>query len=101
MELASPIHSCMDGLSMSKRSDLWDAFARSVRDHINDYTVPQYGDYPDDLLEEFSAENCVRAIEKYVRRYGKNSRPGQAQLDMLKIAHYASEAYRKMGEDNG
>lgn len=81
---------------MSKRSDLWDDFARGVRNHINDYTVPQYGDYPDDLLEAYSVEDCIRAIEKYVKRFGKNSRPGQDKLDMMKIAHYASEAHRKL-----
>ena len=71
-------------------------FANEVLQHIEDYTVPQYGDAPDDLVQEYSAEECVRAIEKYCRRFRKQARPNQDELDMKKIAHYACLAFNKL-----
>lgn len=84
---------------MSRRADLWDTFAHAVRCHINDYTVPQYGDAPGDLLESMSVDECVHQIRKYAQRHGRNSRDGQDERDMLKLAHYAAEAWRKMRDE--
>ena len=77
---------------MSKRADDWNAFAKDVEAHINGYTVPQYGDKGEDIASEYSADYCVTQIKKYAARFGKNSRPGQDELDLKKIAHYAQMA---------
>lgn len=81
---------------MSKRADMWDHFARKVRHHIEDYTVPQYGDAPGDLMDTFTPEDCITQVKKYAARFGRNSRDGQDELDLLKMAHYISEAWRKI-----
>ena len=81
---------------MSIRGIQWQRFAERVSEHIEEYTVPQYGDYPDDNVSEWSAQDCVKQIEKYARRFGSNKRPGQERLDLLKIAHYAQIAAHKL-----
>lgn len=81
---------------VSNRGLAWMEFASDVLDHIEDYTVSQYGDSPDDLVEQWSAGDCVNALQKYVARFGKNSRDGQEGLDMLKIAHFAQLAFDKL-----
>ena len=77
----------------------WLSFSDSVFEHVENYTVPQYGDVGEDNVTEWSAEDCVKQIEKYQKRFGKNSRPGQEKLDLLKIAHYACLAASKL-DDN-
>lgn len=82
---------------MTKRGANFMGFANKVQQHINDYTVPQFGDAPDDNVETWTAEDCVRQIGKYVARFGKNQRGKEDQLrDMLKIAHYAELAHEKL-----
>lgn len=84
---------------MSKRGDNWIEFAAHVHDHVEDYTVPQFGDAPNDNIENLTSEDCVKQIRKYVERFGKNQRGEEDQLrDMLKIAHFASFAWEKLQE---
>lgn len=83
----------------TKRGDEWQTFANEVLNHINTYTVPQYGDIGEDQINDWSIEACQLAIIKYTKRFGKNSRPGQDKLDVLKIAHYACFIYNKMKEE--
>lgn len=80
---------------MSKRGEEWVAFSAKVLAHIEDYTVPQYGDAPNDSITAWSDAACVEQIGKYAARYGKNAREGQEQLDLLKMAHYACLAFHK------
>lgn len=80
----------------SLRGQEWQRFADEVADHIEHYTVPQYGDAPDDQIEKWSAEQCVNQISKYASRFGSNAREGQDKLDLMKIAHYACLAANKM-----
>lgn len=81
-----------------RRNLQWRVFSRRVDDHVREYTVAQYGDEPDDNVESWSAEDCIRAIDKYIKRFGKGQRGEEEQLrDMLKIAHFACLAYDKMG----
>lgn len=87
---------------MSNRGDEFIEFAANVLKHIDEYTVPQYGDKPDDQVETWTPEDCARHIGKYVARFGKNQRGQEDQLkDMLKIAHYAGIAYMKMKQKRG
>ena len=84
------------GIVISSRAVQFSRFSGRVVEHIENYTVPQYGDAPDDNVESWTAEDCVRQIEKYAKRFGKNSRPGQDALDLIKVAHYACLAHDKL-----
>lgn len=80
----------------SRRGTEWLAFSTKVLNHIESYTVPQYGDAPHDQVEHYTARDCIKQIERYVTRHGRNSRKGQDLLDLLKIAHYACIAHAKL-----
>lgn len=82
--------------ALSNRGQEWHYFANTVGNHIETYTVPQYGDAPDDQIAEWTPEQCAKQIAKYAARFGRNSRDEQDLLDMVKIAHYACLAYNKM-----
>ena len=79
----------------SKRAGDFTVFGAKVVDHIEHYTVPQYGDAPNDQAEEWTAADCVKQAQKYMNRFGRNSRHGQQELDFLKAAHYIQLAYDK------
>ena len=83
----------------SLRGMEWTEFSDNVLYHVEEYTVPQYGDKGEDNVTDWSAKDCVRQIEKYVKRFGKNAREGQDKLDLLKVAHYACLAYNKLEEN--
>ncbi len=75
-------------------------FTSDVIQHIENYTIHQYGDAPDDQISEWSAADCIISIKKRVSRHGRNSRKGQDKLDLLKIAHEACIAYFKLKDYN-
>ncbi len=81
---------------MSERGKEWLAFSAMVLSHIENYTVPQYGDKGEDLATEYTPEYCVSQVEKYAKRYGKNQRYGQEISDIIKMAHYAQMAHAKL-----
>ena len=87
---------------MSNKGTEWKVFSDAVLDHIEDYAVPQYGDYPDDLAYDMTPEETVGQIKKYAARFSSNARGEvERKRDMLKIAHYACMAWRKlMDEEN-
>ena len=69
--------------------DMWIEFADAVEAHIRDYTIPQYGDYPDDQMSTFTDEDIKTAIARYENRRGKGARGIEEEIrDCLKIAHY-------------
>lgn len=80
----------------AQRTKDWNEFATKVADHIENYTVPQYGDAPNDNVEAWSAQDCRTQIKKYAARFGNNQRAGQEELDLMKIAHYAQLAHDKL-----
>lgn len=80
----------------AQRTKDWNEFATKVADHIENYTVPQYGDAPNDNVESWSAQDCIAQVQKYAARFGTNQRVGQEELDLMKIAHYAQLAMGKM-----
>ena len=80
----------------AQRTKDWNEFAAKVADHIENYTVPQYGDAPNDNVEAWSAQDCIAQVQKYAARFGTNQRVGQEQLDLMKIAHYAQLANAKL-----
>lgn len=71
----------------TQRGKDWLNFAYEVLKHIENYTVPQYGDSPDDQIEKYSIATCLQQVEKYINRYGKVTEERQ-QKDFLKMVHY-------------
>jgi len=80
---------------ISERVKQWREYADAVEDHLNDYTVPQYGDVGSDEITDYSVETCVEQVKKYSKRYGTQSRSGQQELDFLKMGHYSQCAWEK------
>ncbi|MEN6375349.1 MAG: hypothetical protein ABFD75_11305 [Smithella sp.] len=84
-------------VTTSNRGKEWLDFSPAVLAHVDNYTIPQWGDKPNDQLHtEWSIDDCMLAIKKYANRAGKNSRgPAEDLRDLLKIAHYACVAWSK------
>jgi hypothetical protein len=81
---------------MFNRSKEWAEFAVRVLQHIEEYTVPQYGDAPDDQASKFSEHDIAVNLQRYVNRLESNRRGFEdAQRDLLKIAHYCAMLYFK------
>lgn len=78
----------------------WLKFSDSVFNHIENYVIPQYGDKGEDQVSALDASDCIKAIQKYCFRFGKNSRPGQQKLDLMKIAHYAQLCVERLEDEN-
>lgn len=74
----------------------WEEFAKEVAEHIESYTVPQYGDWPNDNVAGWSGQQCADCVGRYHKRFGRNARQGQDRLDMVKAAHYACLAASKI-----
>lgn len=75
---------------MFKKTAQWIHFANTVEKHIDDYVVPQYGDLPDPMIEDYTEEAIKSKLAHYVGRIGKGMRgPVEAKRDCTKIAHYA------------
>jgi len=81
--------------NISQRTKDFISFTARVIEHIENYTVSQYGDKGQDICTEYSIEECLRQAEKYIKRYGKNAREGQQELDFLKAAHFIQMGYEK------
>lgn len=77
--------------------ELLDRFSEAMVQHIEFYTVGQYTDWPDDPAASYSVADCLWQIHKYVSRHGRNRRPGQDRVDLLKVGHYAAIAASKIG----
>ena len=87
---------------LSRRGQDWQTFSDRVLEHIETYTVPQYGDRPHDQMMEFSVADCATQIKRYLNRLGSNARgAAESRRDMLKVAHYAQVIWWKLGEGNG
>jgi len=82
---------------MSNRAFSFTLFATLVRSHIENYTVPQYGDAPDDQIEQWTPEQCMDSIKRYCNRFGSGRRGRIEELrDMVKVAHLAQITFDKM-----
>lgn len=89
---------CSESKPLSRRGKDWLEFSDVVLKHIEEYTVPQYGDKGDDLITNYTAADCIEHVKKYAKRYGQQSREGQQKLDFMKIAHFAQCAWEKYEE---
>jgi hypothetical protein len=81
------------------RGDNWLKISQRVLDHIENYTIPQYGDAPDDAIEEWSIEECFKQPERYLARRNTSMRPKEKALDILKSIHYLSLALEKIEKE--
>ena len=76
--------------TLSNRGWQFVRFADEVLNHIEDYTVPQYGDAPDDMVNSWTSEHVINQMEKYLKRMKNNGRgAGDNLLSCDKLAHYA------------
>jgi len=80
-------------MSQSYREKEMVQFAAMVASHIRSYTVPRYGDWPEDLATDMTLEQGIGQIKKYAQRFGHDARGDERQADMIKIAHYACMIY--------
>ena len=81
----------------SMRRMMWDVFGGIVAMHIDKYAEKQYGDYPNDQLANWSADQCIKQVQKYMARWDTNARGADERLlDLLKMAHYISVAFLKL-----
>jgi hypothetical protein len=83
---------------MYSRIGQWKQFSHQVVLHIIQYTLPQYGNPAgDEQVDDFTFEDCMKNIERYVNRRKANTRGNKERLrDLIKIAHYAGFAYDKL-----
>jgi len=81
------------------KKDLWQAFSAQVEKHIDEYVLPQYGDFPDEHINELTIEAIKGKLSSYVRRIGtvdKHRGEFGAVQDMYKIAHFCSFVWQKL-----
>jgi len=84
---------------METRRGEWSWFSSIVDDHIEHYTVKQYGEKGQDRCTELSPAEIINDIKKYCARFGNNARGSEEQKrDMLKLAHYACIIWHKLSE---
>ena len=83
---------------ISKRGSDWINFSNEVLTHIKNYTINQYGDAGEDQVTKYSPNDCIKQVEKYTARFGRNARIGEQNRDLLKAAHYTQLTYTKLQE---
>jgi len=83
---------------MYNRIRQWDRFNDQVLDHIERYTLEQYGsEEGTEQIDLFTTEDCWTNIQRYYNRRGSNVRGTKEALrDIIKVAHYAQFIYDKL-----
>ena len=86
---------------MKTKQGEWVDFSVDVFNHIQNYCLPQYGDYPDEMIEGWTSKDIKTMLEKYIKRIGSGMRGvEEAERDTLKIAHYACLLRSKLMEEH-
>lgn len=76
--------------TMKTKQEEWSQFSMEVENHIVNYVLPQYGDYPDEAIDSWTVEHIKSELEKYVKRIGADVRGAEESVrDTFKMAHYA------------
>lgn len=75
---------------MMIRTEQWRRWSeQEVEPHIEHYTGPQYGDWPDDQLSEMTEEQIIGKMKPYMSRINSNVRGfDDQQRDLVKLAHF-------------
>ena len=80
----------------SNRARMWSIFAEEVGSHIENYTVKQYGDLPEDPATGWTEEDLKKQMQKYLNRMDSNERGDmERNRDLFKIAHYCQMIWSK------
>lgn len=79
----------------------WIKFNIQVIKHIIIYVKAQYeNEKGDDQASKWSSKQCVDSIERYINRFGSNTRGPKEQLrDLIKVSHYSQIAYDKLKKE--
>lgn len=80
----------------SNRGRMWGIFSDEVANHIENYTIKQYKDFPEDQVTRWDEHILKEQIQKYLNRLDSNQRGDMdANMDLIKIAHYAQMIWSK------
>ena len=81
----------------------WSEFSQQVELHIEQYTLPQYGNEGgQEQVEGFTVEDCFQCMSRYInRRHARVRGNVEALRDLIKIAHYAQFGYQKLRAELG
>lgn len=84
------------------RLEQWRKFSALVEDHINAYTLQQYGnDEGNEQIDHFTVDDCWENINRYYNRRKSAVRGEKERLrDPLKVAHYAQFIHDKLMQDS-
>ena len=76
------------------KSEQWRQFADIVEDHIGNYAIVQYGDFPDKTIAKYNLEKIKGKLEAYVDRIGRGARGQDESIrDAIKISHFGAYLY--------
>lgn len=80
----------------SARLGMWYMYCDEVGEHISEYAVGQYGDFPNDPYTEQTIDTLWSHLDRYLARR-KTGKRGEEDLkrDLLKIAHITSVIWAK------
>lgn len=80
----------------SARLGMWYMYCDEVGEHITEYAVGQYGDFPNDPYTEQTIDTLWSHLDRYLARR-KTGKRGEEDLkrDLLKIAHITSVIWAK------
>lgn len=85
-----------DLILQTNRARMWSIFSTEVGSHIENYTVKQYGDFPDDQATNWDEAYLKQQMQKYINRMDSNERGDmERNRDLFKIAHYCQMIWSK------
>lgn len=85
----------------SNQEQQWDAFAYAVSEHIRNYVLPQYGDVELAPEKGYTTEDFIKQSQRYLARFGRQSRTGEELLDLIKAAHWIQKAFVRIAKAQG
>lgn len=80
----------------SARLGMWYMYCDEVGEHISEYAIGQYGDFPNDPYTEQTIDTLWSHLDRYLARR-KTGKRGEEDLkrDLLKIAHITCVIWAK------
>lgn len=83
----------------SKHESIIENASEEAKKHIQEYVLPQYGDYGEDPAATYTVDDCVKQAQRYLARHGKSSRVGEERRDLLKTLHWITIALHKEAQE--
>ena len=89
-------------MTESNRVEQWRKFSALVEDHINTYTLEQYGNPEgNEQVDSFTIEDCWQNCQRYYNRRNSAVRgEEERRRDVLKVAHYMSFIHDKLVQED-